>query len=164
MNTKVRTEKAKFSKTKRNALIAAAAVVAVVLIFVFFNLRDNDRGSNETAQPPQQYHYIKDDGSPDWESFFVAVKSNAENHKYIFIRQEKTEVYEAYALNSVGNIFYYHEDGTNYQIILRDNDPGYSGKVRRFNGNQTGPAISYFKDQLPNILKDLLEWALFLLF
>jgi hypothetical protein len=160
---KVRTGKAKPSKIKRNALITAVAVAAAVLIFVFFNVRDNDRVGKETDQPSEQYHYIKKDGSPDWESFFSAVKTNAVNYKYIFVRKEKTDVSEKYALNSVGNIFYYHEGDINYQMILRNNDHRYSGKVHRFNGDQTGAAILYFKDQLPNHLQELLEWALFLM-
>jgi hypothetical protein len=163
MNTKVRTGKEKSSKIKRNALIVATAVAVVVLIFIFFNVRDSYRESKKAAQSSEQYHYIKENGSPDWESFFSAVKTNAVNYKYIFVRKEKTDVSEKYALNSVGNIFYYYEDHINYQIILSNNVFGYSEKERRFNNDQTNAAILYFKDQLPGLLQELLEWAIFLL-
>jgi hypothetical protein len=114
-----------------------------------------------SSTPVQEYYYAKEDGIPDWETFFSHVKECAKNYNYIFIRKENTDIYREYSLNSRGNnYFYYYEDGVNYQIILRNDDPNYFGTVRRFNGTQADAAISYFNEQLPNILRDILQWLL----
>jgi hypothetical protein len=112
------------------------------------------------SPPPTHYVFVKEDGSDDWEGFYSAVREHAVKFKYIFVRSESTDVYEENALNCVGNTFYYYNDGTNYQFVLRNDDPWYLGTVRRFNGTQADAAISYFKEQLPNVLRDLLPWLL----
>jgi hypothetical protein len=117
--------------------------------------------SSPTSKPPTHYIFVNEDGSDNWDGFYNYLRENAPRFNYIFVRSESTDVYEAHALNLVGNTLYYYEDGTNYQFVLRDNDPGYFGTVRRFNGTQVEPAITYFKEKMPNVLRDLLPWLLF---
>ena len=156
VNTQVNVQpgKAKSSKKIKNVFFAIAAVLAVILAAAYFI------GGNEKSQPPRHYYYVKEDGSPDWDTFYNDVKLNAVKYNYIFVRKESTDVYEEHSLNLVGNTFYYYDKGTNYQIILRNNDPSYFGTVRRFNGNQYEAAISYFNEQLPNELLEFLQWLL----
>jgi len=153
----VRTGKAKHLKTVKKALVVLAAALVLVLAAVYIF------GRREQSAPPARY-YVKEDGSHDWDSFFDDIKSNAAKYNYIFVRKESTDVYEEYALNVVGNTFYYYKNGINYQIILRNDDPHYSGTVRRFNGNQSDAAISYFTELLPNDLLNLLQWLFTFLF
>ena len=120
-------------------------------------------GNSNQSQSINQYYFAnKDDGSLDWEDFYSHIRHNAPDYTYIFVRSESTDIYHEYALNLTVNqyamIYYYYEDGKNYQLILRNNDPGYFGTVRRFNNNQTEAAFEYFNDQLPNIFKDILPW------
>lgn len=139
-------------------LIAAGIVIVVWYFFIY-------EGGSSTQSAPVRYYYANQDGSPDWETFYNDIRATAPNYNYIFVRSESTDVYHEHALNRNGNVFYYHEDGRNYQLILRNNDYNYFGTVKRFNGTQADAAISYFNDQLPNILRDFIEgllwWSLF---
>jgi len=55
-------------------------------------------------------------------------------------------------------VYFFHHNGRNYQTVLRNNDPGYFGTVRRFNGDQVDSAIRHFENQLPGFLRDILRW------
>jgi hypothetical protein len=120
-----------------------------------------ESSANTPPAPPTHYYFAKEDGSNDWDAFYNCLRENGPKFNYIFVRSEHTNVYEERALNLVGNTLYFYDDGINYQFILRNDDPNYFGTVRRFNGTQVEAAISYFKEQMPDILGDILPWLLF---